>query len=143
MKQWEIAYEMYKWQEYCKQHTSCEYCLDDVFDMCDKFLDDINNPPSEWGINKADINRLKREEKITKTNIKQERGYRFWVCKEGNKTLNEFIPVTNSFHTLDEANTWMLKYGCSTKETLYVIKAHKDMWGEEEIEPLELEREGK
>ena len=61
MRQSEVAREMYRWQECCKKYSTCN-CPNNMFDMCDRFLDCINEPPSTWGITKADIERLKKQE---------------------------------------------------------------------------------
>lgn len=87
-------------------------------------------------LQEEELKMIKREKSKRKKSV-----YRFWVCKRGNPKLNEFIPVIDSFYTLNEANEWMIKHSSGTDEILYAIRADKDMWDDEDIE--QLEREGK
>jgi len=85
-------------------------------------------------LQEEELKMIKREKSKRKKSA-----YRFWVCKHGNPKLNEFIPVTDSFYTLNEANEWMIKHGSGADEILYAIRADKDMWDDEDIERLECE----
>ena len=85
-------------------------------------------------LQEEELKTIKREKSKRKKSV-----YRFWVCKRGNPKLNEFIPVTDSFYTLNEANEWMINHSSGTDEILYAIRADKDMWDDEDIEQLERE----
>ena len=58
-------------------------------------------------------------------------GYRFFVCKQAR---GEDVPVAGPFLTKKDTDQWMLNHGEEIQETLYGVRARKDMWDEEDIE---------
>jgi hypothetical protein len=113
--------------EYAKE-TNTERMCDKVCDCADglKMLHKM--------LQGEELKMIKREKSKRKKSM-----YRFWVCKHGNQKLNEFIPVTDPFYKLNEANEWMIKHSSGTDEILYAIRVDKDMWDDEDIERMERE----
>lgn len=63
MKKSEVAQLMYDLQEYCKEHN-CIGCSQDKYDLCHNLSSNDRSlkPPMDWGITRADIERLKKKE---------------------------------------------------------------------------------
>ena len=59
-------------------------------------------------------------------------GYRFFVCKRVKS--GDYVPIAGPFLTKKDADQWMLDHGKEMQETLFGVRAPKDMWDEENTE---------